>query len=95
MSDYIGKETPHEYVIDAANGLVSSKDPDTIFLSANSERPILGVAKHELVHLFSNTKAGQALNRSNALLCLQGAELATDCKQAQEASALQGFSGRL
>ena len=30
------------------------------------------------------------LNRSNALLCLQGAELATDCKQAQGALAPQG-----
>ncbi|MBP3359575.1 MAG: C40 family peptidase [Clostridia bacterium] len=64
ISDYIGKETPDEYVIDAANGLVSSKDPNTIFLSANSERPILGVAKHELVHLFSKTKAGQAYIRN-------------------------------
>ena len=35
------------------------------------------------------------LNRSNALLCLQGAELATDCKLRSRALAPQGFSGGL
>lgn len=58
VADYLGKNTENGYVTDAANGLTSSKDPNTIFLSANSERPILAVAKHELVHMLKGTKSG-------------------------------------
>lgn len=58
VADYLGKNTGDGYVTDAANGLTSSRDPNTIFLSANSERPILAVAKHELVHMLKGTKSG-------------------------------------
>ena len=61
VKDFIGNGKGK---VDAANGFYDPSDPDTIYISAHSERPLYQIAKHEVVHSFSNTLAGAAyINR--------------------------------